>query len=59
MKDEKWFQSINWIPSCVECQRETNGTCSRRSCAEMHYDENGNHIHPSSIQYDGDYKQAL
>ena len=57
MKNEAWFQSINWTNSCLECQRETNDTCSRRSCAEMHYDENGNMIHPSTIGYDGDYKR--
>lgn len=53
-KDDAWLQSINWIPACIECQRETNGTCSRASCAKMHYDEDGNHIHPSTIKYDGD-----
>ncbi len=56
MKDQTWFESIKWTKSCIECQRETNGTCARRSCAEMHYDDNGNDIHPSAIGYDGDYK---
>lgn len=56
MKDEAWFQSINWIKACLECQRETDGTCPVRSCAEMHYDNNGDAIPASSIMYDGDYK---
>lgn len=55
--DDAWFQSINWRHSCIECQRETDGTCSRRSCAEMHYDENGNYISPMVVGYDGDYKK--
>ena len=58
MKDEAWFQSIKWNKVCLECQQETGGICSRRSCAEMHYDENGDHIHLSTIKYDGDYKLA-
>lgn len=56
MKDEAWFQSINWIKACLECQSENNGVCRSRSCAEMHYDNNGNAIPASSIMYDGDYK---
>lgn len=56
MKNEDWLKSIKWTKACQECQKETGGTCSRKSCAEMHYDENGNHIHPSTIQYDGDCK---
>ena len=57
MKNEEWFKSIKWSKVCQECQRETDGTCSRRSCAEKHYDESGNFIHPSAIGYDGDYKR--
>lgn len=57
MKDDAWFQSIKWRQSCLECQKETDGVCSRRSCAELAYDENGNYIRHTKIQYDGDYKK--
>lgn len=55
--DDAWFQSIKWKQSCIECQKETNGVCSRRSCAELAYDENGNYIPHTKINYDGDYKK--
>lgn len=55
-KDEAWFQSVSWTKSCLECQSETGGVCSNRSCAKLAYDENGNYIRPSEITYDGDYK---
>ena len=57
MKDDTWFQSINWTKSCLECQSKTNGVCSDRVCAELAYDENGNYIRHTKIQYDGDYKK--
>ena len=57
MKDDEWFQSINWIQSCIECQRGTSGVCSIRRCAELAYDENGNYIRSNKIAYDGDYKR--
>lgn len=58
VKDEAWFQSIKWIKACLECQKKNNGACPSRSCAEMHYDNNGNPIPARSIGYDGDYKEA-
>lgn len=55
-KDETWFQSVKWTKSCLECQKESNNTCSSRSCAELHYDDNGNPIPADSVGYDGDYQ---
>ena len=58
-KDEAWFQSIKWDDACRnECHKENNGTCPMRSCAELHYDDNGNLIHFSSVSYDGDYMEV-
>ncbi len=56
-KSEIWFQSIKWDKTCIECQKESNGTCPMRGCAELHYDDNGDPIHASSIQFDGDYQE--
>ena len=44
MRDDQWFASIKWNDACLECQRETGGVCSNRSCAEYHYDEWGDKI---------------
>ena len=43
-KYERWFASIKWTDACIECQRETGGVCSRKHCAEFHYDEWGDPI---------------
>lgn len=55
-KDEAWLKSVKWDKECLECQSDNNGTCPMRYCAEMHYDNNGNLIHASSISFDGDYQ---
>ena len=58
-KDNQWFESINWDKACLqECISEHNGTCPLRSCAELHYDDNGNLIQPNSVTYDGDYQEV-
>ena len=57
-KDEAWFQSINWVKTCQKCQKQNDGVCPIRSCAEMHYDDNGNAIPADSICFDGDYQEA-
>lgn len=55
-KDNQWFESINWDKACInECHKANNGTCPLRTCAELHYDDNGNLIPFSSVCYDGDY----
>ena len=38
LKDDKWFSNIKWDKSCIMCQRETDGICKTRSCAEEYYD---------------------
>lgn len=58
-KNDAWFESIKWIKACLECQSESNGTCPIRSCAEMHYDNNGNAIPADSVMFDGDYKMLI
>ena len=43
-KYERWFASIKWTDSCIKCQMETGGVCTRKHCAEFHYDEWGDPI---------------
>ena len=38
LKNDEWFSNIKWDKSCIMCQRETNGVCKKRSCAEEYYD---------------------
>ena len=58
-KDEAWFKAIKWSKACrEECHKANNGTCPMRSCAELHYDDNGNLIPFSSITFDGDYQEV-
>ena len=56
-KNETWFQSINWDSTCLNCHKANGGMCVSKSCAEMCYDDNGNPIKASSVNYDGDYKE--
>ena len=58
-KDNEWFKAIKWSKACLtECHKANNGTCPMRSCAEMHYDDNGNLIPFDSVRFDGDYQKA-
>lgn len=51
-KDDAWFASIRWSDSCLICQSESGGVCSRRSCAESNYDPWGEEI-PAYVYHPG------
>ena len=51
-KDDAWFASIKWSDSCLKCQSESGGVCSRRSCAESNYDPWGEEI-PAYVYHPG------
>lgn len=52
-KDERWFANIRWDDTCRECQGKNGGTCTRRYCAEFHYDEWGDKIPNHLYHCDG------
>ena len=52
-KDDKWFASIKWDNSCLQCQAKTNGVCENRSCAEDNYDPWGDPIPAYVYHHDG------
>jgi len=52
-KDDKWFASIKWDKSCLQCQAKTNGACENRSCAEDNYDLWGDPIPAYVYHHDG------
>ena len=49
-KDDRWFATVNWSKSCINCQSETNGVCRSRGCAELHYDPWGDEL-PAYLYY--------
>lgn len=52
-KDDKWFASIKWDNSCLQCQAKANGVCENRSCAEQNYDPWGDPIPAYVYHHDG------
>ena len=50
--DDKWFESIKWTKSCMECKDENGGQCKNRSCAEGVYDPWGDAF-PLTLWYPG------
>ena len=52
-KDDKWFASIKWDDSCLQCKSKTNGVCKNRSCAEQNYDPWGDPIPAFVYHHDG------
>ena len=50
--DDKWFESIKWTKSCIECKEKEGGQCTSRSCAEGVYDPWGDPF-PLSLWYPG------
>ena len=53
LKNDEWFSNIKWDKSCIMCQRETNGVCKKRSCAEENYDPWGDPLPAYLWQPDG------
>lgn len=52
-KDDKWFESIKWDNSCLQCQSKANGVCKSRGCAEQNYDPWGDPIPAYVYHHDG------
>lgn len=50
--DDKWFESIKWTKSCMECKEKEGGQCKSRSCAEGVYDPWGDPF-PLTLWYPG------
>lgn len=51
-KNDEWFSNIKWDKSCIMCQRETDGVCKERSCAEENYDPWGDPL-PAFLWHPG------
>ena len=49
-KNDLWFQNIKWSRACQDCQRDANGFCKQRSCAEENYDPWGDPL-PAYLWY--------
>ena len=52
-QSKKWFSSIKWTETCLDCHKKYNGSCPNRSCAEREYDEWGEQIPLHLYFHDG------